>query len=548
MIEAPKAVVTATTHVKLEAARNRGVSYRTDAVTLHAKELLDDAVLADLAEAAKQVDDTSFWRVIDSVRAARTGSEKTISSVRAAPAALTELLRRDLIDGWVYVRERDGHLHPYLVMSISQESRQDGSTYVDICCRADAPASPQRDSRHGVIKHVIISAADARKKPSDLLTHHGVFKETPDLKAEYEARLATFQKIANEGFATQFRYTGMPFATETWRDSTPREHRRVVFDIQPSELIPLTGLAKSVLLVEEGIDDSEALGRVPVLTVARVFDLGAHDHIDVNCADLTPYEYDSTLRDKLILPDSQRELLDILTTDLDAFTADIIEGKSAGNVVLGKGTPGVGKTLTAEVYSELIEKPLYSIHSGSLGVSADDIRKNLEQVFRRAKRWNAVLLLDEADVFVLERGSNIVQNAIVAEFLRTLEYFDGLLFMTTNRSNNIDDAILSRCAAIIDYRVPGRADAEKIWRVMATNQGVTLPDQLMTELLDGFPQISPRDIKFLLRLAMKVATHRKVDLSIDLFRQCAIFRGVQYEDNAAGGDPQGSLVAEGATR
>ena len=59
-------------------------------------------------------------------------------------------------------------------------------------------------------------------------------------------------------------------------------------------------------------------------------------------------------------------------------------------------------------------------------------------------------LLDEADVFVLERGLDLVQNAIVAEFLRTLEYFDGLLFLTTNRMNGVDEAILARCAAVIE--------------------------------------------------------------------------------------------------
>lgn len=97
------------------------------------------------------------------------------------------------------------------------------------------------------------------------------------------------------------------------------------------------------------------------------------------------------------------------------------------------GSPGLGKTLTAEVYAEVIERPLYSIHAGALGTNADDIEKNLRTILTRAKRWNCVLLLDEADVFVMQRGASLTQNAIVAEFLRTLEYFDGLMFMTSNR-------------------------------------------------------------------------------------------------------------------
>src|SRR5699024_2087841 len=106
--------------------------------------------------------------------------------------------------------------------------------------------------------------------------------------------------------------------------------------------------------------DAGEHGTVPVVTAVRVFDLSAQDYLDVNTADLTEYEYDTQLKDKLVLPDDQRELLDILTSDISVFTGDIIEGKSAGNVILARGRPGVGKTLTAEVYAEVIGKPLRS--------------------------------------------------------------------------------------------------------------------------------------------------------------------------------------------
>ena len=38
-------------------------------------------------------------------------------------------------------------------------------------------------------------------------------------------------------------------------------------------------------------------------------------------------------------------------------------------------------------------------------------------------------------------------NAVVGVFLRVLEYFNGLLFLTTNRIDDIDEAIVSRCIA-----------------------------------------------------------------------------------------------------
>ncbi|NED62516.1 AAA family ATPase, partial [Streptomyces sp. SID10244] len=69
-------------------------------------------------------------------------------------------------------------------------------------------------------------------------------------------------------------------------------------------------------------------------------------------------------------------------------------------------------------------------------------------------------------------GLDLAQNAIVAEFLRTLEYFDGLLFLTTNRIDGVDEAIHARCAAVIEYRPPGPKDARQVWQILAAGNDV----------------------------------------------------------------------------
>ena len=157
---------------------------------------------------------------------------------------------------------------------------------------------------------------------------------------------------------------------------------------------------------------------------------------------LTSYEYKPELREKLILPTQHRELIDILTADMNVLMEDIVEGKSGGTTILCKGAPGLGKTLTAEVYSEVVGKPLYRVHSGQLGITAASVEQNLSEILRRAARWDAILLLDEADVYIRCRDNDLQHNAIVAEFLRTLEYFKGLLFMTTNRVGDVDLSLI----------------------------------------------------------------------------------------------------------
>ncbi|MGC4962587.1 AAA family ATPase [Gordonia sp. DT101] len=520
MLVAPTTLVAATSSEDLAAARKQAQSWRSPEIGIADRDLTD-AALADLVATATSTADDSFARAVSAIRSARAGEFPAIPHVDAAAEIFRSFLRDDLIDGWLYVRESDGYLHPYLVMDLTLEhgDRTHGPR-IKFTMEADN-ATVKRPSRKPRVLY-FEETEIVGKPPGDILVAGGAYKETVELKAEYQARRDRYQEIIDDGFGQQFTFTGRAIRTDDYRSPNKRENRKVVHDVAPSEIAALRMVAASVLF--EGGD----YGSVPVITAVRVFDLGAQDFLDVNTGDLSEYTYDADLQDKLVLPDDQRELLNILTTDISVFTGDIIDGKSAGNVILAMGRPGVGKTLTAEVYAEVTGRPLYSIHSGSLGVTAELVRKNLEVIFDRAKRWDAVLLLDEADVFVMERGLDLAQNAIVAEFLRTLEYFDGLLFLTTNRIDGVDEAIHARCAAVIEYRPPGPKDARQVWQILAAGNDVTLDEGLLDDLVGGFPDITPRDIKMLLRLALRMAAHRGVELDASVFASSATFRGLHY--------------------
>jgi SpoVK/Ycf46/Vps4 family AAA+-type ATPase len=98
------------------------------------------------------------------------------------------------------------------------------------------------------------------------------------------------------------------------------------------------------------------------------------------------------------------------------------------------------------------------VHSGQLGLNVAAMETALKEVLTRAQRWGAVMLIDEADVYIKRRDDNITMNAVVGVFLRVLEYFNGLLFLTTNRVDDIDEAIVSRCIALIRFHPPDRED------------------------------------------------------------------------------------------
>ena len=269
--------------------------------------------------------------------------------------------------------------------------------------------------------------------------------------------------------------------------------------------------------------------QLPVHPYVFMFHLELHHYLWVHVDDLAPYEYQPALKQKLILPPEQTDLIDILTAEMDVLMDDIVAGKSGGTTVLCAGPPGVGKTLTAEVYSEIIQRPLYRVHSGQLGLNVAAMETALKDVLTRAQRWGAVMLIDEADVYIKRRDDNIAMNAVVGVFLRVLEYFNGLLFLTTNRVDDIDEAIVSRCIALIRYDPPDSESRRRIWQVMLEQFALDVDDALLDELVELFPGASGRDIKGLAKLTAKYCSQKQVRPSTEVFRRCSVFRGMELE-------------------
>ena len=87
--------------------------------------------------------------------------------------------------------------------------------------------------------------------------------------------------------------------------------------------------------------------------------------------------------------------------------------------------------LAAECVAEREECPLYTVSCGDLGTEPEQLEARLKEVFEHAIHWKAILLLDEADIFLQERNMNdLKRNALVTIFLRELEYFDGIIFVS----------------------------------------------------------------------------------------------------------------------
>ncbi|KAK3323132.1 hypothetical protein B0T19DRAFT_198482 [Cercophora scortea] len=153
----------------------------------------------------------------------------------------------------------------------------------------------------------------------------------------------------------------------------------------------------------------------------------------------------------------------------------VIIKKGNGLLFLLHGGPGLGKTYTAECLSEKTERPLYRVTTAELGTQADSFERRLSNVFKLGYRWRAIVLLDEADIVMSARDKkDLDRNALVGIFLRLMEYYEGLLFMTTNRFPDLDTAFANRIHATIEYTFHGKPARKTIWR-QVLEQNITPP-------------------------------------------------------------------------
>jgi ATP-dependent 26S proteasome regulatory subunit len=237
--------------------------------------------------------------------------------------------------------------------------------------------------------------------------------------------------------------------------------------------------------------------------------------LDFFVDNVSEIEWNTNAFDSLVLPEDQKDLILSFTESQVINSAgfdDVIQGKGKGIVILLSGSPGIGKTLTAEAVAESMRVPLHTITSGELGSEAWSLESQLSNVLGIVAQWNAILLLDEADVFLEARSAHdLKRNQIVSIFLRTLEYYEGILFMTTNRVNNIDEAFQSRIHVSLEYPNLNDVSRRQIWTNIANTRehafSETDFDELATVDLNG------RQIKNVLKTAHLLASRRKAKLN-----------------------------------
>ncbi|NJP12315.1 MAG: AAA family ATPase [Leptolyngbyaceae cyanobacterium RU_5_1] len=137
--------------------------------------------------------------------------------------------------------------------------------------------------------------------------------------------------------------------------------------------------------------------------------------------------------------------------------------------VLFSGSPGTGKTMSAEVIANELQLDLYKIDlSQIVSKYIGETEKNLDRVFTAAETANAILLFDEADALFGKRSEvkdahDRYANLEVAYLLQKMEEYEGITILTTNLRQNLDEAFTRRIRFIVEFPVPDDRDRRRIW-------------------------------------------------------------------------------------
>jgi SpoVK/Ycf46/Vps4 family AAA+-type ATPase len=227
-------------------------------------------------------------------------------------------------------------------------------------------------------------------------------------------------------------------------------------------------------------------------------------------------EFNEDAFSSLVLPAEQKEVILSFAESQASGIAfdDVICGKGRGHITLLSGPPGVGKTLTAESVAEHMRVPLYTLSAGDLGIHTLDVENRLNTILDMVARWNAVLLLDECDIYLERRtAQDLERNKLVSIFLRLLEYYEGILFLTTNRIDNIDSAFQSRIHISLSYPELDDGTRRLIWENFLDRLGVreNWSDDDLDELAKM--ELNGRQIKNVLKSAALLSARKKEGLS-----------------------------------
>lgn len=329
-------------------------------------------------------------------------------------------------------------------------------------------------------------------------------------RARFLARGKEYKRLNEK--PSYMRYGGSLVRRGYWNDTRYRADGRIMIDVRSFRVMDqnYSKFYGSMGDGERPVDITKEETQVYCSPYVYGFSFVAKTWGEMLIDQMSEIEFREDAFDQLVLDEDRKELINALVQTKVNFS-DFIDGKGGGISFLLAGTPGIGKTFTAEAISEKLHRPLYMVSAGELGVTPEELEARLRDILDMATTWTANVLIDEADVFLKQRDEKDVhRNAMVSIFLRLLEYYQGVLFLTTNRVSDIDDAFFSRISIGLNYPDLDNGSRYAIWKNHTAGKGMHRLD--LVELSKH--KINGRQIKNCVRNALALAKFEKREVTM----------------------------------
>ena len=160
------------------------------------------------------------------------------------------------------------------------------------------------------------------------------------------------------------------------------------------------------------------------------------------------------------------------------------------------GAPGTGKTALGEYIAQQMDQPLIIKQASDLvSKYVGETEQNMAAMFEEATQEKAVLLLDEADSFLLDRrgAQRSYEVTEVNEMLQQMERHHGVFICTTNLLDRIDQAALRRFTFKIKFKPLAAEQRERMFVTEALKGDANALTDEVRRRLAKLEQLAPGD-------------------------------------------------------
>ncbi|MCI5585604.1 MAG: ATP-binding protein [Lachnospiraceae bacterium] len=259
-------------------------------------------------------------------------------------------------------------------------------------------------------------------------------------------------------------------------------------------------------------------------------------------------EYPKTSLDSLVVPEKTDKQIRSILTKIKNY--DILYNKfglreidkTGGRTLINfYGPPGTGKSFAAEAMAKELGKKIIKVNYAQIESKfVGETPKNIKEIFKAAKREDAVVLFDEADSILGSRLSNVTQstdhavNVSKSVMLLEMDNFDGVMIFTTNFGKNYDSAFVRRIIGHIEFELPNKENRKKIFLgLLPSRLPVSTTDDDIEEIVRISEGLSGGDLLNMVLYASSLAVERdgeRCRVSFDDFKEaCALIKKAKSE-------------------